>query len=108
MLSRTGQIRFSMRLPDMSDLINVEVVFGMPDSQQLVSVSMPPGSTVADALEVSKIAAAFPDAAIAHLPTGIWGRPVHRDQTLVDGDRVEVYRELEVDPREARRLRALD
>ncbi len=92
----------------MSDLINVEVVFGMPDSQQLVSVSMPPGSTVADALEMSKIAAAFPDADIAHMPTGIWGRPVHRDQTLVDGDRVEVYRELEVDPREARRLRALD
>ena len=92
----------------MSDLINVEVVFGAPDSQQLVSVSMPPGSTVADALEMSKIGAAFPDADIAHMPTGIWGRPVQRDQTLVDGDRVEVYRELEIDPKEARRLRALD
>jgi hypothetical protein len=69
---------------------------------------MPPGSTVADALEMSKIAAAFPDAAIAHLPTGIWGRPVERDQTLAEGDRVEVYRELEIDPKEARRLRALD
>jgi putative ubiquitin-RnfH superfamily antitoxin RatB of RatAB toxin-antitoxin module len=89
-------------------LINVEVVFGTPESQQLVSVLMPPGSTVADALEMSKIAAAFPDAGIAHLPTGIWGRPVERDQTLADGDRVEVYRELEIDPKEARRLRALD
>ena len=108
MLSRTGQIRFSTLLPDMSDLINVEVVFGMPDSQQLVSVSMPPGSTVADALEMSKIGAAFPDADFAKMPTGIWGRPVQRDQTLVDGDRVEVYRELEIDPKEARRLRALD
>ena len=94
--------------PEMSGLINVEVVFGTPESQQLVSVSMPPGSTVADALEMSKIAAAFPDAAIAHLPTGIWGRPVERDQTLAEGDRVEVYRELEIDPKEARRLRALD
>ncbi len=89
-------------------MINVEVVFGTPESQQLVSVSMPPGSTVADALEMSKIAATFPDASIAHLPTGIWGRPVERDQTLADGDRVEVYRELEIDPKEARRLRALD
>jgi len=67
---------------------------------------MPPGSTVADALEVSKIGAAFPDADIAHMPTGIWGRPVERDQTLADGDRVEVYRELEIDPMESRRLRA--
>ena len=108
MRSRTGQIRFSVLLPDMSGSINVEVVFGTPESQQLVSVSMPAGSTVADALEMSKIGAAFPDAAIAHLPTGIWGRPVERGQTLADGDRVEVYRELEIDPKEARRLRALD
>ncbi len=92
----------------MSTLINVEVVFGTIESQQLVSVSMPSGSTVADALEMSKIGAAFPDADIASLPTGIWGRPVQRDQTLVDGDRVEVYRELEIDPKESRRLRALD
>jgi len=92
----------------MSTLINVEVVFGTLESQQLVSVSMPSGSTVADALEMSKIGAAFPDENIAGLPTGIWGRPVDRDQTLADGDRVEVYRELEIDPKESRRLRALD
>ena len=92
----------------MSTLINVEVVFGTLESQRLVSVSMPSGSTVADALEMSKIGAAFPDADITGLPTGIWGRPVDRDQTLADGDRVEVYRELEIDPKESRRLRALD
>ncbi len=92
----------------MSTLINVEVVFGTLESQQLVSVSMLSGSTVADALEMSKIGAAFPDADIASMPTGIWGRPVERDQTLVDGDRVEIYRELEIDPKESRRLRALD
>ena len=91
----------------MSTLINVEVVFGTLESQQLVSVSMPSGSTVADALEMSKIGAAFPDADIDGLPTGIWGRPVDRDPTLADGDRVEVYRELEIDPKESRRLRAL-
>ena len=67
---------------------------------------MPSGSTVTDALEVSKIGAAFPDADIANLPTGIWGRPVDREQTLADGDRVEVYRELEIDPKESRRLKA--
>ncbi len=92
----------------MSTLINVEVVFGTIESQQLVSVSIPSESTVADALEMSKIGAAFPDADIANLPTGIWGRPVGRDQTLADGDRVEVYRELEIDPKESRRLKALD
>ena len=91
----------------MSDRINVEVVFGTLEFQQLVSVSMPPGSTVAEALEASKIGTHFPDAGIANLPTGIWGRPVERTHALADGDRVEVYRELEIDPKESRRLRAL-
>ncbi len=97
---------FSMILRDMSDWINVEVVFGTLETQQLISVSVPSGSTVTDALEASKIGAAFPDADIANLPTGIWGRPVERNQVLADGDRVEVYRELEIDPKESRRLRA--
>ena len=107
MLSHGGRMPFSMNLRDMSDLINVEVVFGTLESQQLISISVASGSTVSDALAASKIGAAFPDADIANLPTGIWGRPVERQQTLTDGDRVEVYRELEIDPRESRRLKAL-
>jgi putative ubiquitin-RnfH superfamily antitoxin RatB of RatAB toxin-antitoxin module len=37
------------------------------------------------------------------MQAGIWGRPVERDQAVSDGDRVELYRPLNMDPREARR-----
>jgi putative ubiquitin-RnfH superfamily antitoxin RatB of RatAB toxin-antitoxin module len=40
------------------------------------------------------------------MPVGIWGKRVSPDTTVRAGDRVELYRPLEVDPREARRQRA--
>jgi hypothetical protein len=90
----------------MSDAIRIEVVFGVPETQMLVELSVPADATVADAIRLSKLCAAFPEHQFSELSTGIWGRPVAREQRLKNGDRVEIYRELEVDPMEARRLRA--
>ena len=95
------------RAAPMADGIIVEVVFALPDTQSLLQVSLPQGATVADAIETSDIAALFPDVNIDRLPTGVWGHPVDRGQELNDGDRVEIYRELKIDPREARRRLAL-
>jgi putative ubiquitin-RnfH superfamily antitoxin RatB of RatAB toxin-antitoxin module len=63
------------------------------------------GATVLDALRASGLATAFPsfDVDSAHL--GVWGRPAAVAQRLRDGDRVEVYRPLQVDPKLARRER---
>ena len=77
----------------------------MPERQKLVNVELEQGSSVADALEASGLYDAFSDVDFAALETGIWGRLVVRDQVLVSGDRVEVYRPLRMDPREARRLK---
>jgi len=69
-----------------------------PAEVQLLSLCLPAGATV--------------DHALAHLPAGIdagrvgiWGHKAARDEVLRDGDRVEVYRPLTVDPMEARRRR---
>ena len=64
-----------------------------------VAVALPPGSRVADALAACGLPVP-PDA-----PCGVWGRGVERDWRLRDGDRVEVYRALTVDPKVARRER---
>ncbi len=64
---------------------------------------MPQNSTVADAIRASKLSQRFPDVDFDVLDVGIWGRVVARDHRLADGDRVEIYRPLEIDPREARR-----
>lgn len=87
--------------------ISIEVVFAKPDEQALVSLQVPAATSVAAAIRLSGIAECFPGEPIGTLPVGIWGRPARPDQALQDGDRVEVYRPLLLDPRDARRRRAL-
>lgn len=70
-----------------------------------VSLRLEPGATVADALRLSGLAARHPGLAIDALPVGLWGAFCGRDDRLRDRDRVELYRPLRVDPKEARRQR---
>ena len=86
--------------------MRVEVVFALPERQVLLAPEVPDGATVADAIAVSGIARHFPECNLDELRTGIWGQPVDRDRVVRDGDRVELFRDLEMDPREARRLKA--
>ena len=86
--------------------ISVELVFALPDRQVLREISVPAGATVADVVARGSLAREFPDQAIEEMQAGIWGRPVERGHVVRDGDRVELYRPLEMDPREARRLKA--
>ncbi len=87
----------------MADDIRVEVVFATAERQRLVELALPVGATVRDAIRRSGLSKHFPDVDLDALEVGIWGRVVPREQLLKDGDRVEVYRPLELDPREARR-----
>ena len=88
--------------------MNIEIAFATPESQQLIELSLQEGATVADAIKASGLSKFFPGHQLDDLQAGIWGNPVDRQQALKPGDRVELYRELELDPKEARRLRALD
>lgn len=91
----------------MATHMQVEVVFAERDRQELLTLDLPEGSTVADAIKASKLEKQFPAADLFASPVGIWGHIVEMDRVLVAGDRVEIYRPLRVDPREARRQLAL-
>ena len=91
----------------LADEILVEVAFAEAGAQSLLQLRLPAGATVGDAIELSQLAARHPQTNLLELPTGIWGRPVAATQPLRNGDRVEIYRELSIDPREARRQLAL-
>jgi hypothetical protein len=71
----------------------------------LTPLTLPPGATVRDALAASGLAARHPSLDIASAPLGVWGQRATPDTPLREGDRVEVYRPLLVDPKEARRQR---
>ena len=70
-----------------------------------VAVVLPRGSTLAQALEESGLLKRHPALEAGPKSLGIWGRLSAPDALLRDGDRVELYRPLQVDPMEARRLR---
>lgn len=86
--------------------IAVSVVYAEPECVFTTELSLPKGATVADAIERSGIRAARPDIAIRDDRLGIFSRKASPDTTLRDGDRVEIYRPLLIDPKEARRKRA--
>ena len=90
----------------MDGCIEVEVVFALPRQQVLTTVSLPAGSTVADAIAASGLEQRFPGRDFEGVTVGVWGRPVDRARRLRAGDRVEIYRRLVIEPREARRRRA--
>lgn len=81
--------------------LRVEVVFSAaPRQVRCVSLRLPEGSTLDDALHAAGLADE-----VAGLGCGIWGRARPRDTLLADGDRVECWRALTVEPMTARRQR---
>lgn len=71
----------------------------------LIDLQLPLGATVRDALQASGLPQCGPDVDLASGKVGVWGKLCSLDHTLRDGDRVELYRPLTVDPKEARRQR---
>lgn len=98
-----------------SEGICVQVAVGVaPREVRVVSVTLPDGSTLRDALRLSGFleggASAVPtlseDAlAAGRWAVGVWGRRERPGHVLRDRDRIEVVRGLQVDPKEARRVR---
>jgi uncharacterized protein len=84
--------------------VTVTVAWATPTAQDLVPVALPAGATVGAAIEASGLRARYAIGADAKV--GINGRLAHHETVLADGDRVEIYRPLTVDPKEARRARA--
>ncbi len=87
--------------------LRVEVVYALPGGEDAVSLKLPSGSTAIDALRASGVLERHPEIDLARHEIGIHGKVVGADAPLRDRDRVEVYRALLVEPKEARRRRAL-
>jgi putative ubiquitin-RnfH superfamily antitoxin RatB of RatAB toxin-antitoxin module len=84
--------------------IRVEVVYALPEAQTIVELELGQGARVADALDAFRLHPA--GASLAGHRIGIWGVPATPGTELRDRDRVEIYRDLAADPKQARRQRA--
>jgi putative ubiquitin-RnfH superfamily antitoxin RatB of RatAB toxin-antitoxin module len=86
--------------------MHVEVVYALPDVQHRIHLELAATASVADALAAVRRIPPFDAIDLEDAPVGVFGNPARRDQILNPGDRVEIYRPLMNDPREARRRRA--
>lgn len=92
----------------MVKLIKLEVVYALPDEQTLLAFSAPQDISIKEAINISGILEQHPDIDLASQQVGIFSKRILNidDYTLQNGDRIEIYRPLQVDPKEARRRRA--
>ncbi len=92
----------------MSEQIEIEVVYGLAHKQKLVSIKVDQGTTVRQGAELSGLNKEFPELNIGESKLGIFGKAVRSPdaELLKEGDRIEIYRPLLIDPKAARANRA--
>jgi len=92
----------------MADNIQVEVAYALPQKQKIFKLSVEQGTTMLEAVRRSGVESEFPDLNLDDAKYGIFGKAVRtpESEVLRDGDRVEIYRPLIIDPKQARANRA--
>ncbi|MBJ7539242.1 RnfH family protein [Marinomonas transparens] len=88
--------------------MRVEVAYALPEKQKIITLEVEDGCSVREAVRRSNMEAFFPGLDVETVKVGIFGKAVRNadEQELKAGERVEIYRELIVDPKQARANRA--
>lgn len=86
--------------------MQITVAYATPEKQVELPLELAASATVATALESSGIFDLFPEIDRNHLSIGIFSKKAKLSDELSENDRIEIYRPLQVDPKQARRLRA--
>ncbi|MGM0562709.1 MAG: RnfH family protein [Pseudomonadota bacterium] len=88
-----------------TNTMRVEVAYARPDEQQIIPVEVPVDCRIDEAIEASGIVEKFPEIDLDEQKVGVFGALMKLDDRLREGDRVEIYRKLIIDPKEARKNR---
>ena len=91
----------------MAEQINIQVVYALPEKQELLSLAMPAGSTLGQAVEASGLLRKH-GLSMETGKFGIYGKQAKPDTVLRDRDRIEIYRPLIADPKEMRKARVAE
>jgi uncharacterized protein len=92
----------------MAESILVEVTYAKPERQDSISVKLPEGSTIQQAIEASGLLHRNPEIDLAKAKVGVYGKLSRMDTVVRARDRIEIYRPLIADPKEVRKQRAAE
>lgn len=87
--------------------MEVEVVYALPTQQKVIVLDVPEKSTITEVIHLSNVLIDYPEIGLQKNKVGIFGKKVDLQYIVQAGDRIEIYRPLTIDPKEARRIRAL-
>lgn len=92
----------------MENKLRIEVAYARPDLQKIVELEVDEGTSVFDAASRSGLEQIFPEISYEEIDMGVFGKVVKKphEEMLRDGDRIELYRPLIIDPKQARLNRA--
>ena len=88
------------------ETVAIEVVFAVPEKQEVIQIEVPSGTLIRDAVSLSCIELLFPNDDLSMLSVGVWNEVKSQAYVVQSGDRVEVYRSLINNAKDARRRRA--
>ena len=89
-------------------VINIEVAYALPEQQEIIALSVDEGCTAEQAIMQSGILTRYPNIDLQTDKIGIFSKICPLSKALRDKDRVEIYRPLIADPKEARRKKAAE
>ena len=92
----------------MPDLLSIEVVYALPQKQEMFTVKLPDGATVRQAIEACGVLQKYPEIDLTKNKLGIFAKLTKPDAPLRNRDRVEIYRPLIADPKEVRKQRVAE
>lgn len=92
----------------MPETISVEVVYPLPQKQEIFTVRLAAGASVRQAIEASGVLQKYPEIDLSKNKLGVFAKLAKPDAVLRDKDRVEIYRPLIADPKEVRKQRAAE
>lgn len=88
--------------------INVEVVYAYPDKYFLKKLQVPQNTTIQNVILLSGVLEKYTEIDLRENKVGIFSRPAKLNETVENGDRIEIYRPLLADPKEIRRKKAAE
>lgn len=88
------------------NLIEIEVAYALPTQQLIIPLKVKVGSYLEQGIKESGILSQFPEIDFQTFQVGVFGKVCRLDDVLKTGDRIEIYRPLICDPKQARRARS--
>ncbi len=92
----------------MAETIQIELIYPLPQQQDLIRLTVPLGTTVEQALQQSGLLTRYPEIDLTQNKIGIFSKATPLDHPLRDRDRIEIYRPLIADPKAVRKQRAAE